>query len=340
MWLQELPDRSGGPETEGDLKPAMGPQWLVEVPKVAASPGDASRIIDFMMQIETQLEAAGIKEFELPGWLQPTPTAELAEQWGWQSLQYTPKDFVDHFGEERFAMCVAARAQNGSPPRQHLVFCPQIQNEAPELPQANARWYSIPFPALVAPEIDIAKHAPLYLDSNLMPREPYFWLPDFPRSRPNMILGDPHMRLPSFCPVNPTWFKNYEGVFLPYPDWYLPSQVELSELPPPVLQKYTQALWRRQVLVTTGVQQKILEETQCRICKQMIPLADGFTKRTRHKFRTKVGYKPVCRDCHQAAHLLNLVPSPPEPPSPDSSCNSSQDFQEIPEVELPEVGLP
>ena len=66
MWLQELPDRSGGPETEGVHEPAMGPQWLVEVPKVAASPGDASRIIDFMMQIETQLEAAGIKEFELP----------------------------------------------------------------------------------------------------------------------------------------------------------------------------------------------------------------------------------------------------------------------------------
>ena len=315
----------------------MGPQWLVEVPKVAATPAEATRIIEFMMQMETSLERAGIRNFELPVWLQPTPDGEKALEYGWETVRFTPKQFVDHFGEERFAACVAARAQNGAPPLQHLVFCPPLPTDIQPTPAPMTQWYSIPSPALIEPDVDVAKHAPLYLDSNLMPRDPYFWLPDFPRSRPNMLPNEPHARLPAYDPNKPVLYKNHEGIYLPYPEWYLPSQIELSDLPPAVLQKYTQALWRRQVLVTTGVQHKILEEAQCRICQQTLPLAEAFTKRVRHKYRIKTAYKPVCRDCMDMAHLLNLIPYPPDPPSSDSSVASSQDFMQQQENRTPAV---
>ena len=316
----------------------MAPLWIFEVPKFAATPGDAARIIEFMLDFQNQSTAIGVEDFAMPVWLQETPTRQKCVNLGWPIEYCTPKQFIDHFGEEKLAQYISAVARGCETPMQHLVYCPQSDPLVADLGAGPTRWVVVPYPILIEPTVDMAVHAPLYLKPDLLPLDLYRNLPGFPYSRPNMIANDPCKRLPSYDPQSPVVYKNYEGVYLPYPDWYRPTQLELHELPNGMLQKYSRAIWRRDVFLTIGVPQKHLEEAQCKVCRTHLPLQDSFSKRVRHKYRTKSGYRPACRDCYLAAHLLELVPNPPSPPSPDSSACSSQDLRGFDDFDLPDPG--
>ena len=308
----------------------MVPTWFGLVPKVSASPADCGKIVQFMMEADRHAFQSNKPPTELPPWLLPTPPRDECRALGWLQQVVSAKKFVDTFGEERFAHCVSSCARKVPLPTQHVVIVPGPDTQYVDTNGITRPALPVPTPVLYDPLITIATHAPLYLNPDLSPRDVYLVLPDFPRSRPNLFTDQERARLPSYDVATPVLYKNFEGLLLPFPDWYVPTQIELHELPNSLLQKWTQAFWRKQAYYATGYKQDHLEHIRCRVCNQEVPLLDGVTKKSRHRVKADGSYKPMCRNCAYKQGTKSV--GQPETVDPATKCEPDPEVIQTSEV--------
>ncbi len=71
----------------------------------------------------------------------------------WLVEYFNPKQFIDHFGEERFSHYVSAVARGIETPKQHLVYCPQSDPLVANHGMGLARWVVVPYPVLIEPPL-------------------------------------------------------------------------------------------------------------------------------------------------------------------------------------------
>jgi hypothetical protein len=131
-------------------------------------------------------------------------------------------------------------------------------------------------------------HAPMYVGVDLLPRSQFALLPEFPESRPNMLLTRTNVRFPLYNPDKPLMFRENDDEGLPFPPYYAPSQVELAAIPRWLLQRYRTSVAKAQILK--------LQVVRCRWCQTHVTM-DMFPPEVRCKIRGKPGFAPMCRVC-------------------------------------------